>query len=189
MTHLYRHLLDSLHLWWKQQRQISRLQCRYNARIDPSVRITVSGNQRITLAPSVTIGAYTVITVKDQRGTAQRSTLSIGEGTYIGEANVIKVGGGDVRIGKHCLISHAVSIVAANHSYHKGTNIKDQPWAVDRAGISIGDDVWIGCGVCILPGVRIGDGAVIGAGSVVTKDVPANTVVAGVPARFIADRQ
>lgn len=49
--------------------------------------------------------------------------------------------------------------------------------------ITVGDDVWFGSNVVVLPGVRIGDGAVVGAGSVVTKDVPANTVVIGSPAR------
>jgi len=49
----------------------------------------------------------------------------------------------------------------------------------------LGNDVWVGGNVSILPGITINDGAVVGAGSVVTKDVPANTVVAGNPAKFI----
>lgn len=51
--------------------------------------------------------------------------------------------------------------------------------------ITVGNDVWFGCNVVVLPGVEIGDGAVVGAGSVVTKSVPANTVVVGSPARVI----
>ena len=51
------------------------------------------------------------------------------------------------------------------------------------------DDVWLGAGVIILSGVRVGRGAVVGAGAVVTKDVAANTVVAGVPARSIGHRK
>lgn len=54
--------------------------------------------------------------------------------------------------------------------------------------ITIGNNVWIGTRAIIMPGVTIGDGAVIGAGSIVTKDVESNTVVAGVPARFIKRR-
>jgi acetyltransferase-like isoleucine patch superfamily enzyme len=53
------------------------------------------------------------------------------------------------------------------------------------APVDIGDDVWIGRGALVLPGVTIGDGAVVAAGAVVTKDVPAGSVVAGVPAKVV----
>jgi len=57
---------------------------------------------------------------------------------------------------------------------------------IKRAPILIGDDVWIGAGAVVLPGVRVGEGAIIGAGAVVIADVPAFAVVAGVPARTVS---
>nr|WP_262897922.1 hypothetical protein [Carboxylicivirga linearis] len=74
------------------------------------------------------------------------------------------------------------------HDYIKynGNNIVNKDWShVKSAPITIQDKVWIGLGVTILKGVTIGEGAVIGAKSVVTKDVPAWTVVAGNPARVV----
>jgi acetyltransferase-like isoleucine patch superfamily enzyme len=55
-------------------------------------------------------------------------------------------------------------------------------------GVTIGDDVWIGCNAVILPGVRIGRGAVVAAGSVVTRDVPEYAIVGGIPARILKQR-
>ena len=59
---------------------------------------------------------------------------------------------------------------------------------MEEKPVYIGDDVWIGDRVIILPGVHVGDGCVIAAGSVVTKDVPRYTVVGGVPAKVIRER-
>lgn len=56
---------------------------------------------------------------------------------------------------------------------------------VGKGDISIGNNVWLGNNVCVMPGVTIGDGAVIGANSVVTHDIPAYAVAAGIPARVV----
>jgi len=78
---------------------------------------------------------------------------------------------------------------AATFPIHRvllGDRSRDLPEA--RAGIKVGNDVWIGRGALVLPGVSIGDGAVIGAGSVVTKDVEPYPIVAGNPAKVIRKR-
>ena len=61
--------------------------------------------------------------------------------------------------------------------------VSEKPYS--KGGVIIGNGVWLGNNVCVMPGVRIGDGAVVGANSVVTHDVPPYTIVAGIPARII----
>jgi acetyltransferase-like isoleucine patch superfamily enzyme len=85
---------------------------------------------------------------------------------------------GGISIGRGTMIGPHVIIATDNH------DLQNKMILVCK-GIEIGDNVWIGAGASILPGVHIGDNAVVGAGAVVTKDVEANTVVAGVPAKFI----
>jgi acetyltransferase-like isoleucine patch superfamily enzyme len=92
----------------------------------------------------------------------------------------ITIGDG-VRIGAH------TSLIAFNHGTAPGQPIFQQPHTA--LGITIGDDVWIGSNVTILDGVTIGPHTIIGAGAVVTKDVPANTIVAGNPARILRSRE
>lgn len=89
---------------------------------------------------------------------------------------------GGLVIGNDVSIAHGVSILTTEHDYTQpGSTIRDAP--VKPAPVTIGDDVWIGAGARILAGVTIGSHAVVGAGAVVTRDVPARQVVAGVPAR------
>jgi acetyltransferase-like isoleucine patch superfamily enzyme len=92
----------------------------------------------------------------------------------------------EVSIGDYTLIGEFVSIRDANHGIVPGIPIYQQPH--EASPIRIGIDVWIGRGACILPGVTIGDGAVIGANSIVTKDIPANAIAAGIPAKVIRNR-
>lgn len=87
---------------------------------------------------------------------------------------------GGIVIGDDTLIGHNVVLATLNHEMSpedRGTMIP--------APIHIGSRVWIGANATVLPGVTVGDGAVIAAGAVVTKDVPENTVVGGIPARVI----
>ncbi len=88
-----------------------------------------------------------------------------------------------VTIGDDCFIGPNVSIYTACHSTNPVERNTRQEWAKP---VTIGDNVWIGGSVTILPGVTIGDNCTIGAGAVVTKDIPANTIAVGNPAKPIA---
>lgn len=92
-----------------------------------------------------------------------------------------------VEIGNRVAISPNVTIIAVtgpnNSKLAENDYVKEK--LIKKEKIVIEDDVWIGANVIILPGVRIGKGAILGAGSVVTKDVPPYTIVAGVPAKVM----
>lgn len=85
-----------------------------------------------------------------------------------------------IKIGDNVLIGHSVIIATLNHDF----DIKNRLSMMAKK-VKIGNNVWIGSGSIILPGITINDGAIIGAGSVVTRDVPKNTLVAGNPAKVI----
>ena len=109
--------------------------------------------------------------------------VTIGDHTRIGiHCTVI----GPVCIGNNVNLAQGITVTALNH------NFKDTTKRIDEQGIStepvvISDDVWIGANAVILPGVTIGRHVVVAAGAVVTKDVPDNCVVGGVPAKVIKE--
>jgi len=108
-------------------------------------------------------------------------TLELGSEVDIGEFVVIRAGGG-VTIGNRVLIAAHAIVTSTGHPVELprfGECIHDR--------VVIGDDVWIGAGAIVLPGVTVGDGSIIAAGAVVTHDVAPRTVVAGVPAKVIKD--
>jgi acetyltransferase-like isoleucine patch superfamily enzyme len=111
--------------------------------------------------------------------------IAIGDCSTVGEYTIISARG-SVEIGRNVMIAASCHITDAGHNYDRDGLVQEQGHTT--APIAIGDDVWLGAGVKVLPGVQIGDGAVVGAGAVVTRDVAPNTVVAGVPARVIAER-
>lgn len=115
-------------------------------------------------------------------------SISIGSGTKFNHNCHCNASfGGNLLIGRNCLFGPNVVIRTANHIFKDAkTLIMNQ--GHEFSDIIIGDDVWIAANVVILPGVNIGDGSVIAAGSVVTKSVPAYSVVAGVPAKIIKSR-
>jgi len=118
---------------------------------------------------------------------AKSGPIHFGPRTTIGSNSVI-ISTAGVELGEAVLCAGGVYISAgAYHMEDTDAAIMDQG-AYSKGPIRIGDRVWIGTGAIILDGVTIGAGAVIGAGSVVTKDIPENAIVAGVPAKVIRIR-
>ena len=107
--------------------------------------------------------------------------VTIGDYTRIGiHCTVI----GPVCIGSHVNLAQGITVTALNHNFEDATKRIDEQ-GVSTKPVVIGDDVWIGANAVILPGVTIGSHCVVAAGAVVTKDVPDNTLVGGVPAKVI----
>jgi maltose O-acetyltransferase len=107
--------------------------------------------------------------------------IHIGDHVYLNVSCTI-LDNNEVHIGNHVSIGPVVQIYTAAHLIQAEARI--QGWEVAKP-IVIEDNVWLGGGAILLPGVRIGRNAVVGAGAVVSRSVPANTVVAGNPARVI----
>lgn len=121
------------------------------------------------------------ITVKQPIRFDYGSNTYFGNGVYI-NYGVMILDVCEVHIGNHVLIAPGVQIIAATHPTDPKERASGKEYG---APVTIGDNVWIGAGAIICPGVTIGDNTTIGAGSVVTKDVPANCVAAGSPCKVI----
>ncbi len=109
--------------------------------------------------------------------------VHLGKGVYC-NSNVTFVDDADIFVGDHCLIAPNVVIATSGHPVLP--ILREHNYVYNRP-VHIGKNVWIGSGVQIIPGVTIGDNCVIGAGSVVTRDIPENTVAYGVPCKVIRE--
>ena len=119
------------------------------------------------------------VTLKNLKNISIGNNVSIHNNCYID-------GYGGIYIGNDVSIAHNSSIMSSTHRWSNNElAIKYNP--VEKMPIFIGNDVWIGMGVRILNGIKIEDRSIIGANSVVNKDVPSNTVVAGVPIKKIKE--
>ncbi len=113
--------------------------------------------------------------------------VEIGDKTVMGQECTISAYQ-RVRIGQQCVIADRAMFIDFDH----GVVEVERPirlQGIYKRDVEVGSNVWIGYGACILRGVRVGDNAIVGTNSVVTKDVPANAVVAGVPARIVRMRE
>jgi len=105
--------------------------------------------------------------------------LTVGKNVFINIGCRFQDTGG-ITIGDGTLIGHGSTLTTLNHSVDPARRADMTP-----APIRIGRKVWLGASVTVVPGVTIGDGAIVGAGAVVTRDVPPDSIVAGVPAKVI----
>lgn len=96
-------------------------------------------------------------------------------------------GDGGVEIGKNSLLSPGVHLFSGNHIF-KDPSIPIKFQGTEYGRIEIGEDVWLGTNVIVLPGVSISDGSVVGAGAVVTKDIPSYSIAVGAPAKVVKKR-
>lgn len=126
-------------------------------------------------------GATVVGRVWIAGGPRPRANLVIGEMTFVNDGVRFDTSA-PILIGNHVDIAHDVKFITSTHEF-------GQEWR--RAGetrgygIAVGDGTWIGASAVVLPGVTIGEGVVVAAGAVVTRSVPANALVAGVPAKVV----
>ncbi len=137
--------------------------------------------EHISIGNKVYIGHQTIL-----KG-YYKGEMIIGDGTWIGQHCFFHAAG-NIFIGKSVGIGPYVKILTSNHK-DLSTDIPVISSPLEFAPVNICDGADIGIGSIILPGVTIGEGAIIGAGAVVTEDVGAYTVYAGVPARFLRNRK
>jgi acetyltransferase-like isoleucine patch superfamily enzyme len=138
----------------------------------------------------------------------KRATLELGRWSWVGHGCKLRVHEGNVSIGAKTVLGQECTISAFQHvSIGRECVIADRVMLIDfdhgmveverpirlqgiyKRDVRVGNNVWIGYGACILRGATVGDNAVIGTNAVVTRDVPANAVVGGVPARVLRMRE
>ncbi|MFC1632015.1 acyltransferase [Candidatus Omnitrophota bacterium] len=115
-------------------------------------------------------------------------SISLGENSHINQYCCIWASENSrIVLGDNLLMGPGVKIFSSNHSAKLGIPMNQQEWV--EKDVLIGNDVWLGANVVVVPGVKIGDGSLVAAGAVVTKDVPENSIVGGVPAKLIKARR
>jgi acetyltransferase-like isoleucine patch superfamily enzyme len=170
--------------WYRRQWSCERVEGRPRLQA-PAL---LAGAGRIGFESDVTIGwqdgpgflaGYTYI---EARGS--ESLVSFGQGTHVNNGATIVSEGPGIAIGRRCLIGPGVHIYDSD--FHPLAAAERGISAPRTAAVRIDDDVFIGSAAIVLKGVSVGAGSVVGAGAVVITDVPADTIVAGNPARELA---
>lgn len=151
-------------------------------KIGDHTTLNATGRGKLVIGRNSGIGAFSRVVISTSFNNLG-SHIYIGENVGIGEFAYLG-GGGGLEIGNDCIVGQYFSCHPENHNYEDPKQlIREQ--GVSRKGIIIGSNCWIGAKVTILDGVIIGSNCVIAAGAVVTKSMPSNSVIGGVPARVI----
>ena len=119
-------------------------------------------------------------------GLAKPGKITIREKTYINRQTMLDAHE-RIEIGRNCMIGPNCYLTDSDHGTDAGLPVSQQP--MESSPVLLEDGVWMGAGAIVLKGVTIGRDAIVGAGAVVTKNVPPNAIVVGVPARVIGSRQ
>lgn len=147
--------------------------------LGPRLELEIARKARVDFGRFVWIGHGTKIRCHE-------GVVEIGAKTVMGQECTISAYK-RVRIGEQCVIADRAMFIDFDHGVVEVERPIRQQGIYTRE-VEVGSNVWIGYGACILRGVSVGDNSIVGTNSVVTKDVPANAVVAGVPARIVRMR-
>jgi acetyltransferase-like isoleucine patch superfamily enzyme len=166
-------------LAWLKLRFRDRLQLDGLAFVCSGVKFEIGPNAKVVLGRWSWLG-------NDTKVRAHEGEVHIGAKTVIGQECTISCFK-QVSIGRECIVADRAMFIDFDH----GISEVDRPiraQGIYKRDVVVGHNVWVGYGACFLRGVTVGDNAVVGTNAVVTKDVPANAVVGGVPARLIRMR-
>jgi acetyltransferase-like isoleucine patch superfamily enzyme len=185
MPWLYDSLKPHQRLWaeaWQQEiqsqfEQLETVRFSENCFVAPTAKLFAEPGRGIEIGDGARIAADVFL----------HGPIVLGRNVSLNARVTMDGGAKGIVVGDNTRIASGTSIYAFNHGMHPERLVREQP--VISKGVVIGQDVWIGANVSIVDGVQIGDHVVIGMGSVVTKNIPSWSIVAGVPARVIGDRR
>lgn len=175
-------LLNSVKKLTVQELEMDRLESRFPT-LHLRSNVTIVSSHLFFPGLHLEVAQNVLINCGGQEWSQGKGKFTCGDYCYIGPNSVL-FSAGEIEMGNHVLISPSVNIISHQHSFDDDTKTYDRQ-ASKFEKICIGNNVWIGAGATVLPGVSIGDNAIIGANALVNKDVMANTIVAGVPAVLI----
>lgn len=138
-----------------------------------------SSNEGITVGAGVFIGRNSILSCKN-------GDIVLGDGVNIG-FNCEIFSGAKVEVGPRVMLAAYTYIIGGGHAYDR-IDVSPLEQARTAVGVSVGEGAWLGAGVKVLDGTSVGAQSIVGAGAVVTKEIPANSIAAGIPAEVIRSR-